>query len=365
MALRLLIDDGMQITLGTGIGKYSKYLYEALDRRDDVEVSLLNWHSETHSRGLNRIEYLRYINSRQFRKDVQEYDAVLFTNYAVPFRKLPCKTVCCIPDMVSFLYPDTLPVAYRFYNRAMVRNSMRKADLILTISETVKNEISNRFPKQANKVAFTWLGLYKGIHKASDFAPYEDEKLRDLSPDKFFLFVSTVEKRKNVGLVLDAFLQLKAEGKADGFQMVFAGRLGYGSDEFLQTARASEYRNDIIFTGYVTDNDLNHLYNEAAAFVFPTVYEGFGFAQIECMSVGLPIILSDIPTNREISRDYGVYFDLGDKSTLIKAMNDVARGKIDRNRLNALAEKYLPEFNWDEIAKQYIQIISCSLEVKA
>ena len=137
MALRLLIDDGMQITLGTGIGKYSKYLYEALNRRDDVEVSLLNWRSEARSRGLNRIEYLRYINSKQFRKDVREYDAVLFTNYAVPFRKLPCKTVCCIPDMVSFLYPDTLPVAYRFYNRAMVRNSMRKADLILTISETV------------------------------------------------------------------------------------------------------------------------------------------------------------------------------------------------------------------------------------
>ena len=363
MALRLLIDDGMQITLGTGIGKYSKYLYEALNRRDDVEVSLLNWRSEARSRGLNRIEYLRYINSKQFRKDVREYDAVLFTNYAVPFRKLPCKTVCCIPDMVSFLYPDTLPVAYRFYNRAMVRNSMRKADLILTISETVKNEITTRFPKQASKVAYTWLGLYEGIHKASDFAPDEDERLRCLRPGKFFLFVSTVEKRKNVGLVLDAFLQLKTEDKADGFQMVFAGRLGYGSDEYLQMAKASEYRNDIIFTGYVTDDDLNRLYNEAGAFVFPTVYEGFGFAQIECMSVNLPIILSDIPTNREISRDYGIYFNLNDERTLVDAMEKVVRGIIDRGRLEVLAKEYLKEFDWDKIASQYVRTISCSATI--
>lgn len=355
--LKLLVDDGMQIALGTGIGKYSKYLCEALSRCPDVQVDLLDWKPSLLDRKANRVEYLRHINSNEFLDYVRGYDAVLFTNYAVPFRRLPCKVVCCIPDMVSFLYPDTLPFAYRYYNRAMINNSMRHADLVLTISESVKNEICDHYPRFAGKVKYTWLGLCEGIHRDTVPAPYENEVLVALEPGKFFLFVSTVEKRKNAGLVLNAFLKLKAGGRANGYRMVFAGRLGYGSDKFVSSAQSSGCSEDVIFTGYVSDADLNRLYNEAAAFVFPTAYEGFGFAQIECMSVGLPIILSDIPTNREISRDYGTFFNLDDEGALVNAMGDIVCGRVDRKRLEELAAMYLPEFDWNVIAAQYLQLI--------
>ena len=356
MKLRILIDDGMQISLGTGIGKYSRSLYDALKLRDDVEVDLIDWSSSSQKRKAGRVEYLRYINSKDFCDFVRDYDVVLFTNYVIPFRTMPCKVVCCIPDMVSFLHPNTLPLAYRYYNRIMIRNSMQRADLVLTISKSVRNEICEYFPRYANKVKYTWLGLYEGIHRDARPGPYQDETLAILEPNEYFLFVSTVEKRKNVGLVLDAFLKLKAEGGAPGYRMVFAGRLGYGSDEFIDTANSSEYADDIIFTGYVSDSDLNRLYNEASAFVFPTLYEGFGFAQIECMSVGLPIILSDLPVNREISRDYGLFFDLYNEDTLVKAMGEVADGKVNQYELDELANRYLPDFCWDKIADQYVQM---------
>ena len=362
MAFRLLIDDGMQISLGTGIGKYSKSLYEALSRRSDVIVDLLDWTPESFDRKANRAKYLKYINSNEFQKTASSYDAVLFTNYAVPFRRMPCKTICCIADMVAFLHPETLPVAYRYYNRAMIRNSVHKADLVLTISDSVKREIVEHFPRCAPKVAYTWLGLYEGIHKDDDPAPYEDSNLASLKAQNFFLFVSTVEKRKNVGLVLDAFLELRKSGAAEGYKMVFAGRLGYGSEEFTSQASSSEFANDVIFTGYVSDADLNRLYNEASALIFPSVYEGFGFAQIECMSVCLPIILSDIPTNREISRDYGIFFDLDDPDSLVGAMRSVVDGGIDRTRLCEIAERYLPDFNWDSIAQQYVRLVSGQLD---
>lgn len=355
MTFRLLIDDGMQISLGTGIGKYSKYLYEALARRDDVHVDLIPWKPTGDSRWLRRAEYLKYINSSSFRKFASGYDAVLFANYAVPFRALPSKVLCCIHDMASYLYPDTLPFAYRYYNRAMIRNSIKRADLVLTVSDSVRKEIIERFPCCASKIEYIWNGLYEGIYKEEKPKPYEDSSLSSLKPQKFFLFVSTVEKRKNVGLVIDAFLKLKGRGLAEGYKFVFAGRLGYGSEEFTATASASEFCDDIIFTGYVSDADLNRLYNEAAAFVFPSVYEGFGFAQIECMSVGLPIILSDIPTNREISRDYGMFFKLENEETLIEAMTKVVYEKLNRTELEELAKSYLPEFTWDGIAAQYVE----------
>lgn len=209
MSLKLLIDDGMQISLGTGIGKYSQYLYEALSRRDDIDVDLISWKPASSSRKSNRFDYLKYVNSGEFYRLAGKYDAVLFTNYAIPYRRLPCRVVCCIPDMVSFLHPDTLPTAYRYYNRAMIRNSVKKSDLVLTISESVKKEIADCFPGYSSKIAYTWLGLYEGIHKDLCPDPYEDATLSLLAPQKFFLFVSTIEKRKNVGLVLDAFLKLK------------------------------------------------------------------------------------------------------------------------------------------------------------
>lgn len=354
MSLKLLIDDGMQIPLGTGIGKYSKCLYEALSRRDDIQVDLSTWEPSGSNRKSNRVEYLKYINSREFLERVDAYDIVLFTNYAVPFRKPSCKLACCIPDMVSFLHPEMLPVAYRYYNRMMIRNSIRKSDLILTISNSVKEEIAEHFPRYASKLEYTWLGLYEGIRKVECPATYEDDILATLEPQKFFLFVSTVEKRKNVGLVLDAFLKLRKRGVAEDYKIVFAGRLGYGSEEFVATASASEFVNDVIFAGYVSDRDLNRLYNEASAFVFPTVYEGFGFAQVECMSVGLPIILSDIPVNREVARDYGIFFDLNAENTLIEAMEKVVKEEFDQSRLDELARSYLPEFNWERIAEQYV-----------
>lgn len=363
MSLKLLIDDGMQISLGTGIGKYSQYLYEALSRRDDIDVDLISWKPASSSRKSNRFEYLKYINSGEFYQLVSNYDATLFTNYAIPYRTLPCRVACCIPDMVSFLHPKTLPTAYRYYNRAMIRNSVKKSDIVLTISESVKKEIADCFPGYSSKIAYTWLGLYEGIHKDLCPDPYEDATLSLLTPQKFFLFVSTIEKRKNVGLVLDAFLKLKEHEVAKDYKMVFAGRLGYGGEEFVAKARESKYVNDILFTGYVSDSDLNRLYNEASAFVFPTVYEGFGFAQIECMSVGLPIILSDIPTNREISRDYGLYFNLKDEDSLIRGMSDVVNDRVDRKKLTEIATRYLPDFSWDAIAEQYVNLIKGTISM--
>lgn len=361
--MRILLDDGMQIALGTGIGRYSQYLYEALAARDDVEIDLTPWQASSESRKANRIAYLKYINSNDFQKLAETYDAVIFTNYAIPYRKLPCKVMGCIPDMVSYLYPETLPLPYRVYNRAMIRNTVRRSDIVMTISRSVRDEIVERYPECEAKVTYAWLGVYEGIHRDDNPPPYENEQLSRLVPGKYFLFVSTIEKRKNVGFVLDAFLKTKQTMvSAKEYKIVFAGKLGFGGEEYVEAARNSDFADDIVFAGYVSDSDLNRLYNEASALIFPTVYEGFGFAQIECISARLPIILSNIPTNREISRDYGLYFELSDIHTLVDAMDEILEGKVNLDVLNTLAEQYLQDFSWSKTADYYVSTISKCIE---
>ena len=363
--LKILIDDGNQIKLGTGIGKYSLYLYNAI-KTLGYHVDLVEQNSEMKGRQKDRLRYLLNINSNKYMKQVEAYDIVLYTNYAMPIRKnKKTKYVVTIPDMVSFLYPETLPLIYRYYNQLMIRNSVKRADAVFTISNSVMKEIVSKFPSCKDRIYMTWLGVYDGIEPCDNYAAYENPLLKDIDSSPFFLFVSTVEKRKNVGLVLDAFISLKHNVKeAKPYKMVIVGRPGFGYDEFEKMANESGFKEDIIFAGYTCDSDCNRLYNHAKAFVFPTIYEGFGFAQIECMKCHLPIILSDIPTNREISREYGEFFDLKKIDTLIQKMSLFVNDDYDYQKKNALADQYIIDFDWLSIAEIYTNYFSKIVEGK-
>jgi glycosyltransferase involved in cell wall biosynthesis len=190
------------------------------------------------------------------------------------------------------------------------------------------------------------------------YQDYENPLLKDIDKFDYFLFVSTVEKRKNVGLVLDAFIKLKKDySQAKGYKLVIAGRPGFGYENFIKKANDSGFSQDIIFSGYTSDSDCNRLYNHAKAFVFPTIYEGFGLAQIECMKCHLPIILSDIPTNREVSREYGEIFNLKNTDSLIEKMLLFVNDQYNYHQKNALADLYLEDFQWNKVAAQYMEYI--------
>lgn len=357
--LRILIDDGNQIKLGTGIGKMSLYLYNAM-LQNGYDVFLVPQNVISSGRLKDRITYLKKINSVQYANFLEQYDVVIYTNYAMPYKKNKSTIyVTIIPDMVSYLYPKTLPLMYRFYNRLMIKNTVNRADLVFTISKSVEKEILVRFPKVLKKIRTTWLGLYDGIQPMEEYLEYKNPKLKGIDDSKYFLFISTVEKRKNVGLVLNAFIKLKDICRdAQAYKLVIVGRPGYGYDEFVKIATESGLADDIIFAGYTSDEDCNRLYNHAKAFIFPTIYEGFGFAQIECMKCHLPIILSDIPTNREISREYGEFFQLADPDTLVKKMILLATNQYNKKEKDILADKYIQDFNWNKIADQYMRYIS-------
>lgn len=357
--IRILIDDGNQIKLGTGIGKYSHDLYNAM-KENGYNVTLVEQSIKKLERLKARLIYLKHINSKEYMRFIEKFDIVLYTNYAMPFRKSKItKYAVAIPDMVAYLYPETLPILYRFYNRMMIRNSIFKADLLFTISKSVEDKIITKFPKCKGRISTTWLGLYEGIRPVETYLDYENSQFKGIEQSNFFLFVSTVEKRKNVDFVLDAFILFKKTVPvAQDYKLVIVGRPGLGFDNFVKKANESGLAKDIIFSGYASDSDCNRLYNHAKAFIFPTIYEGFGFAQIECMRCHLPIILSDIPTNREISRDYGEFFQLNDIKSLLSKMEKIANGRYDFEKKAAIADSYLDDFDWNKIARQYYQYIS-------
>lgn len=354
--IKVLLDDGMQIERGTGIGKYSSHLGQALAAVDGVTVDYVHFkHGDNRRRA--RLAYLKHINSVAFKAKAEEYDLCVFTNYAMPYHKLATATAVTVHDLAAFDCPDTLPRLYIPYGRAMIHNSVRRADAIITVSETMADSIKQHFPHVAGKVAWAWPGVYNHVGVGAMGAPYDDKNIASFTRNPFFLMVGTVEKRKNVELVIQAFARFRRSAeKTRTWKLVLAGRPGFGFEDIERTAIETGCKDDVLFTGYVSDNDCANLYRDAQALVFPSVYEGFGSIQNECMAMGLPIVLSDIPTNREVSRDYGVYFELGDVDGLAAALCRAAGLKGDA-RLAELAAKYLPGFSWEHVANAYLNVV--------
>lgn len=358
--MKILIDDGMQVKVGTGIGKYTLYLYNTLNKilQEPDRVDLFQFDKGTSGKQGGRLKYLLHINSKGYHDLCGEYDVVHYTNYAIPFRRnRKTKYAVTIHDLASFLHPQSVPGGYRLYNRLMIGYAIRYADTVLTVSRSAKKEIADKWPRYAHKVHLAYPGMYDEFNSdvRKQDARYALESLKQLKRKQFFLFVGTVEKRKNLAIVIRAFLALKQAGKADGYQLVLAGRPGFGFEEYEALTRDSAFGSDVIFTGYISSRDCAKLYQEAAAYVFPSVYEGFGSTQLECMANHLPLILSRIPTNLEISRDYGLFFDLEDQQSLEAQMLAVMEGRYDTQEKDAVADQICADFTWDHVITSYLE----------
>lgn len=356
--MKILIDDGMQIKIGTGIGKYTTYLYEGLKKNlsNKDKVSLSAYDPEDGSRKIaKRIKYLLYINSRKFRDKCKRMDIVHFTDFVIPvLRRKGVKYVVTIHDLAVFTCPQTLPFLYRAYGRINIKYAMKHADMVLTDSYSIKREMEEKLGCYSAKIKMVYPGLYDEYALNDNTDASRALNKYNLRKHKYFIFVGTVEKRKNPGILIEAFTELKKDHKND-YKLVLVGRPGKGYEKYASMIEKSAAAKDIVCTGYISTDECKSLYKNSAAYVFPTIYEGFGSTQLECMANHLPLICSDIPTNREISNGYGLFFDLDDADSLVEQMRKIVRGEYDHKRKNEIADETIKNFSWDTLTGEFIQ----------
>ena len=138
--MKILIDDGMRIRLGTGVGLYTKYLYNTLG--EFVDVDLHQYNPSVKNRKFGRLMYLMNINSPSFKRECSQYDCVHFAGQFLPrFRTKKTKYVATVHDLVSFIHPETMTGLTSFLSRRKISRIMRDADAVFTVSESVKNEM--------------------------------------------------------------------------------------------------------------------------------------------------------------------------------------------------------------------------------
>ncbi len=288
-------------------------------------------------------------------------DLFLFMAFPAPFFfRSRGKIINTIHDMGCFDCPETMPRKMAAYFRIMNRNSVRRSWRILTISEFSKKQIRKHLKVPSEKIKVLYLGVSSNIYEYN-ISKWEAIKTRYQLPERYIMCLSTLEPKKNMKLLVEAYRELP-EMYQDRVALVLAGRKGWKLEKLLETVEENK-KGKICITGYIDEEDLPYIYHHAELFVFPSFYEGFGIPPLEAMATGRPVLASDIDVLKEVLQDRAVYFQNNDKESLKSTLIACLNGKAGQYSAEELIE-YSRRFNYQKTAQRLQQIME-ETDVKA
>ena len=283
-------------------------------------------------------------------------DVYFFPSFCAPWMFWGHAVVSTIHDMSDFECWRGKQRLKVMYSRLGIYHAKHSAKRILTVSEFSKNRICSILGIAREKVHIAYNGVFN--IKKENTKSWEAIKDKYVLPSRYLLSVSTLEPRKNIKLLIDAFSEIMQED--DSLNLVLCGRAGWNMKEVLGSISTAHDR--IRITGYIEDEDLPEIYRHAELFVFPSKYEGFGIPPLEAMSMGCPVISSYTSSMPEILEDAAIYFKSDDRNDLIRRIwemlsmpQEEKRSIIDKGLMQA--KKYC----WgDESEKVYAALMQAA-----
>jgi len=295
---------------------------------------------------------------------------VAHTQYNTPLFGTPCPIVTTVHDITFALFPEHFLPKDRFILNRFVPNSMRRAARVIVVSESTRRDILRRYKNHIpqDKVVTTLLAADSRFAPSSSpsmtFAERQESarlaannkyELRGLP---YILSVGVMQPRKNLALLLDAFALMKLGPLAPLHLLVIVGKRGWKNEELdAQLAKLPpEVVDQIVFTGYVPDEDLPVLYGGADAFCYPSLYEGFGLPPLEAMACGCPVLVSRISSLPEVVGDAGVLLPTGDSDAWATALEKLIENPNVRERWSLRGIERAREFSWEKTARQTLTV---------
>ena len=322
-----------------------------------VELDLVlpdNWHIVSASKWIAR---LRLWNVYGFRHIVNELHLDVFwgTNFVLPGKIRHTKQVVTVYDFSWAKMPFVTQRRNLLRLKYYVKRSCRIADKVVAISRATALDAAEycRIPKR--KIAVSYCG---GLPERTEHIvqPAAGEKADGMSGRPYFLFMSTIEPRKNVITIVRAFDALRE--RRDGIRLVLAGKKGWNCEDIYERIARSKYREDIIVTGFVSDQDRERLFQHAAAFLYPSLYEGFGIPVLEAYEYGLPVITADNSSLPEVAGDAAFYVKNAlDGEEMAGLMDKVLQlSDEERNSITEREKSILKRFSWKKNADEMMKI---------
>ena len=255
--------------------------------------------------------------------------------------------VLTIHDLTFIRFPEWYRWNRAAYYRASVPSSVRQAERIIADSESTAADLRKLLKVKPERVDVIPLAVSAEFRPASEVQVTAAVERYHL-PSAFFLYEGTLEPRKNLVRLIEAWSQIAANCR---FDLVIAGRTGWKCEPVEQAAAASPFARRIHFPGFIEQEDLPAVMSAARVFVWPSLYEGFGLPPLEAMACGTPVITSNTSSLPEVVGDAALTVNPEDTAALARAMKAAADDQGLRTRLSAAGALRAAEFSWDYTAR--------------
>jgi alpha-1,3-rhamnosyl/mannosyltransferase len=362
--------DGLPLTESlAGIGHYTLELAQHLARSlhdDQVDVvsprpflpSITTLQDSNSHLRLTQ-EKLNLITKRWWSIGLPRYlrqgrlDVFHGTNFEIPLQGV-CPTVVTIHDLSLLLHPETHERRRVWRARSRLPLMARRATMVITVSAAVSSEVQQHLKLPADRIIT--------VHSAARerFRRMEAERAKEicnrLNINKdFVLYAGTIEPRKNLQLLVRAFEEY-SRGKETGLQLVLAGKKGWMVNELDKQLRRSAVGRNVLFTGYLNDEELCALYSSCKLFVYPSLYEGFGLPPLEAMACGATVIAGRIPSISEVLGSAARLVSPHSATELAEAMRELLEGDRLREELGRAGQKRASQYSWSLTAARTREI---------
>jgi glycosyltransferase involved in cell wall biosynthesis len=357
-----------------GIGSYIRNLIEAIARRpESAQYRFRVYAPGAESAALPPLpEYFEVVTEDSPGYSIAELtrfawrlwrdrlDLFHATHYVIP-PLARARAVVTIHDIIHVLYPQFLPNRLALlYARVMIRRALRRADRIITVSYNSKRDLVDYFGIPPSRVEVIYNGVAARFHP--DLAPAERDRVaqRYALPRPYLLFLGGEKPHKNVRNVLRAFAEARRE-RALPHALVLAGPMPKNRSRVEALIAALDLASSVVRTGVVPEEDLPGLFAGADAFLYPTLYEGFGLPVAEAMACGVPVLTSSTSALQEIAGGYAYLVDPLDVDAIARGIGDLATDAARRAEFADLGRRRAADFSWDRAAQATLRVYAEAL----
>ena len=341
-----------------GVHHYLKYLIENLLKTDTSnKYSFIHCKKNSFYDGLD--DYIipkkkgpgsesirRFIKIPNLIKKLNP-DIILQPCHIGPFR-IPkhIKKAVTIHDLTPIIYPQFHTIRGIVVHKLLLKKTLKNADLILTPSNTTKDDIINHYNPSA-KIQVTHLGI----------TPAKSSLPKPIATP-YILYLGTIEPRKNLETLIDAFIELKKDNLIK-HKLVLAGAIGWKSKKTIKKTNHP----DIILPGYLSKEEKSAYYEHAEIFVYPSIYEGFGLPPLEAMAHKTPVICSTGGSLKELFQNHALMFEPKDKEQLKKHILSLANSPQLKESMAQKGYEYSKGFTWEKTAQKTLEAFEqiCSI----
>ncbi len=358
-SVRIGIDIHSTLGQKTGLGTSTHHLVHELSQlvKAPMKLKLLGQHQTLHMNTFRRLFWENIELPRQAQSE--KIDLLHIPAFAPPLFKA-WKLVLTVYDIIGMKYKNQLNWPSAFYWGTWIPAMSRRADAIITSSEHTKRDLLVSLRLKESKIHVIPISGHENF--TSIISPEEilavKSKFKIQNP--YFLFVGTLEPRKNLGRALEAFGEfLKTlESRNKKFQFVVAGSKSFGRGHFFESVskKLGDGIQQVVFPGYLTHEELNALYCGAEAFVFPSLYEGFGIPVLEAMAAGAPVIASAETSVPEVTGDAALLVNPHSTESITSAMIQITKDPALKKSLTEKGFQQIQKFSWRQAALDVIKV---------